>query len=82
MARSLSDSPSIENLLCLDLPSGSKDELEDEDTDQICVYDNINCFDIEDNNFLDINWETYALYNALHKFQIFFLKDGVFFILI
>lgn len=55
MAKNLSDS-SIENLLFLDLPSGSEDELEDGNVDEICVDDNLNCLDIDDNDFLDINW--------------------------
>jgi len=55
MAKKLYHS-SIENLLFLDLPSGSEDELEDGDVDEICVDDNLNCLDIDDNDFLDINW--------------------------
>lgn len=55
MAKNLSDS-SIENLLFLDLPSGSEDELEDRDVDEICVDNNLNCLDIDGNDFLDINW--------------------------
>jgi len=49
MAKSLSNS-SIENFLILVLPSGS------ENVDEICVYDNMNCLDKDDNDFLDINW--------------------------
>jgi len=55
MTKKLSDS-SIENLLFLDLPSESEDDLEDGDVDEICVDDNFNCLDIDDNDFIDINW--------------------------
>ena len=55
MTKKLPDS-FIESLLFLDLSSGSEYELEYGDLDKICVDDNINCLDIDENDFINIDW--------------------------